>query len=258
MCGAWSTFSPPEDQRINVTAKLGVPRTPPGYGGTAGRPPPAPGGSLTLRYQPSPDQPYTFFDIKARARGATSSAALRACLFDSRSNLAVWAEQPVVATNGSGAGAARAAGLRLGAKYVTPGLSVGAVVSPGTATLSHAFVVRAPVQFGAEITRGLARHVPQYSWAAATPARHMGSLPRPSHASRVPPQVGKVGGLVLGMQTAPMLQLDTLFAGGGVLDRPAWAAAARQCQLATSYAVPTSPPPGASRMAGASPLPWSW
>lgn len=73
------------------------------------------------------------------------------------------------------------------------------------------------------------------------------STSRPAHAS---PQVGRLGGLLLGAQTAPMLQLDSLFAGGGLLDRPAWATAARQCQLATSYAVAYQPSPGAGTYGG--------
>lgn len=64
------------------------------------------------------------------------------------------------------------------------------------------------------------------------------------------PQVGRLGGLLLGAQTAPMLQLDSLFAGGGLLDRPAWATAVRQCQLATSYAVAYQPSPGAGTYGG--------
>ena len=134
-------FAPPEDQRINVTAKLGVPR-PVAYAAGSPTKPPAAGGSLTLRWQPSPDVPYTFFDVKARTRGASSAAAVRGCLFDPRSNVAVWAEMPVAATNANGSPAASpGAGLRLGAKYASPDLSVGAVINPAQATLSHAFVV---------------------------------------------------------------------------------------------------------------------
>ncbi len=69
-------------------------------------------------------------------------------------------------------------------------------------------------------------------------------------SSCLPLQVGRVGGLLLGAQTAPMLQLDSLFAGGGLLDRPAWATAVRQCQLATSYAVAYQPTPGAGTYGG--------
>ncbi len=132
-----------EDERINVTAKLGVPR--PGGGSTK---PAAPaGGSLTLRFQPFPDVPFTFFDVKARTRGAASAAAVRGCLFDPASRLAVFAELPVAATSPSGgalpAAAAAGLGLRLGAKYTTPGLSVGAVVNPAASQLQQAFVVGA-------------------------------------------------------------------------------------------------------------------
>lgn len=66
---------------------------------------------------------------------------------------------------------------------------------------------------------------------------------------RPPTQVGKVGGLILGAQTAPQLALDAAFAGG-LLDRPAWAAAARRCQAATSYAIAYQPSPGAATYGG--------
>ncbi|KAI3430560.1 hypothetical protein D9Q98_005153 [Chlorella vulgaris] len=196
-------FSPPEDQRISVTAKLGVPRPETfaaaaagGGGGGVGsgvKPVPAAGGSLTLRYQPDADTPYTFFDIKARTKGPASAAALRACFFDPSSKVAVHAELPVMATNYAGGTAPTAAALRLGAKYTSPTLSVGAVVNPAAGVLQNAFLV------------------------------------------------GRSGGLTYGVQTVPVLQLGGLFAGNALLDRPAWSAAARQCQLATSYAVAYEP-----------------
>jgi hypothetical protein len=77
------------------------------------------------------------------------------------------------------------------------------------------------------------------------------------------PQVGKAGGLVFGVQTAPMLQLGGLFsssfssssssvAGSAAaqLDRPSWSEAARQCQLATSYAVAYQPAAASSAAYG--------
>jgi hypothetical protein len=149
-------FGPPEDERINVTAKLGVPRPAafayaasaagerPGRAGKAAAP--APGGSLTLRYQPFPDTPYSFVDIKARTRGPASAAALRACMFDPGSKLAVHVELPVASTGGGSStagGAGVAAALRLGAKYTTPTFSAGAVVRPGDSMLQHAFLVSA-------------------------------------------------------------------------------------------------------------------
>ncbi|PSC76152.1 solanesyl diphosphate synthase [Micractinium conductrix] len=136
------SFSPPEDQRVNVTAKLGVPR-PGAYSPAAGgKPAPPPGGAITLRFQPLSDNPYTFFDVKARTRGPASAAAVRGCLFDARSRMAVWAELPVVATNAAGPVASpAAAALRLGAKYTSPGLSAGLVVNPASSQLQQAFLV---------------------------------------------------------------------------------------------------------------------
>lgn len=176
---------------------------------------PAAGGSLTLRYQPSPDIPYTFFDIKARTRGAASAAAVRACLFDPRTRMAVWAELPVVATSASNGaplaavaaaaaagGAGAGTGLSLGAKYTSPALTVGAVVNPAASQLQQAFLV------------------------------------------------AKAGALVFGFQTSPHLQLDAVFAGAGPFDRQAWSTAARQCQLATSYAVAYQPEPSAGSYGG--------
>lgn len=58
-----------------------------------------------------------------------------------------------------------------------------------------------------------------------------------------------MGGLVLGAQTAPQLAFDAAFAGG-LLDRPAWAAAARRCQQSTSYAIAYQPSPGAATYGG--------
>lgn len=251
-------FAPPEDQRINVTAKLGVPR-PGAYAAGSPTKPPAAGGSLTLRWQPSPDVPYTFFDVKARTRGASSAAAVRGCLFDPRSNVAVWAEMPVAATNANGSPAASpGAGLRLGAKYASPDLSVGAVINPAQATLSHAFVVswrgvawsaRGQSQAG---TGGWQERtvLRLFSWQGVPFVAATGLPTTAWSAPHSPLQVGRVGGLLLGAQTAPMLQLDSLFAGGGLLDRPAWATAARQCQLATSYAVAYQPTPGAGTYGG--------
>jgi hypothetical protein len=70
-------------------------------------------------------------------------------------------------------------------------------------------------------------------------------------------QVGKAGGLVFGVQTAPMLQLGGLFSSAAAagsaaaqLDRPSWSEAARQCQLATSYAVAYQPEAASSATYG--------
>ena len=177
-------FAPPEDERINVTAKLGVPRPAafayaasagerPGRGGKAAAP--APGGSLTLRYQPFPDAPYSFVDVKARTRGPASAAALRACMFDPGSNLAVHAELPVASTGGGGisGGAGVAAALRLGAKYTTPAFSAGAVVRPGDSTLQHAFLVSAVGAVGAVREARPALHTPAYLWCSCRPATSM-------------------------------------------------------------------------------------
>jgi hypothetical protein len=269
-------FSPPEDQRISVTAKLGVPRPETfaaaaagGGGGGVGsgvKPVPAAGGSLTLRYQPDADTPYTFFDIKARTKGPASAAALRACFFDPSSKVAVHAELPVMATNYAGGTAPTAAALRLGAKYTSPTLSVGAVVNPAAGVLQNAFLVRCQCCQCLSPALALTGSCAVLCCAVlccAVPWQQSRAVQRMTYAQRLsspsppaistwvapcltpcaPPhsQVGRSGGLTYGVQTVPVLQLGGLFAGNALLDRPAWSAAARQCQLATSYAVAYEP-----------------
>lgn len=56
---------------------------------------------MTLRYQPSADNPFTFVDVKARTRGSSSSATLRSCLFDPATRVALFATLPLAATQGS-------------------------------------------------------------------------------------------------------------------------------------------------------------
>ena len=74
--------------------------------------------------------------MKAATRGTASSASVRGCLFDPRSNLAVFAALPLVP---EGAGAAHA--LRLGAKYTSAAVSAGFIVNPGSSVLQSAWVV---------------------------------------------------------------------------------------------------------------------
>ncbi|GAB4816115.1 hypothetical protein N2152v2_003161 [Parachlorella kessleri] len=126
-------FTPPEDERISVLAKLGVPQR--GGESTA--------GSMTLRYQPLPGQPYTFFDIKAKTEGTASNAALRACIFDPTSRMAFFGLLPLVATAPKGPAAAAVTGSevsvpQLGLRYTSPTLSCGLItgVRP-THTLLH-------------------------------------------------------------------------------------------------------------------------
>ena len=96
------------------------------------------GKPLLNSFLPSPPA----VDVKARTRGPASAAAVRGCLFDARSRMAVWAELPVVATNAAGPVASpAAAALRLGAKYTSPGLSAGLVVNPASSQLQQAFLV---------------------------------------------------------------------------------------------------------------------
>lgn len=66
--------APAEDQRVNVTAKLGVPRPGAYSPATGGKPAPPPGGAITLRFQPLSDNPYTFCE-QAGSGGQGGSAA---------------------------------------------------------------------------------------------------------------------------------------------------------------------------------------
>jgi len=101
-------FSPQEDPRINVTAKLGVDAAlglRNGHPGivshshpTASRSTPDSAGSMTLRYQPDPAVPWTFADIKTRVGTASDTVVLRACYLDSSSGTAVFSTLPLTSS----------------------------------------------------------------------------------------------------------------------------------------------------------------
>jgi hypothetical protein len=131
-------FTPPEDPRLSVSAKLNAPAG----GNTADRRYAAPAeaplstSSITLRFQPSPGVPHTFFDIKARTAaptggtaGGKTSGAIRGCFFHPKSRLALFGELPLVA----GTAGPRESKLlerepHLGARFTSRSLSVGAMV----------------------------------------------------------------------------------------------------------------------------------
>lgn len=260
-------FAPPEDQRIDVTAKLGVPRAlsggPGGANGNGGNgssaaaaKAAAAGGSLTLRYQPSPASPYTFFDIKARTRGAASAAAVRGCLFDAHSNLAVWAELPVVSTSASGATSAALGGaqaLRLGAKYCSPALSVGAVVNPAQSTLSHAFAVGSAA--GGWVSCLRSGRPALNLCCRSSPALH--SILPTNMPMAVPCRWASLAELCLACRQRPCCSWTRCLVGWACWiappGRPQRGSASRQPALRW----PTSLTPGRP-MAGDSPPLWSW
>ena len=111
-------FSPPEDPRISVVAKLRSPQplTPsiPFSSSSKSKnyqrnlpPPPFPSdgpeGKITLRYQPQADVPWTFMDVKARAGDKGSTATLRGCYLSPSTNSAVFGILPLIAnTPGDG------------------------------------------------------------------------------------------------------------------------------------------------------------
>ncbi|RMZ56210.1 hypothetical protein APUTEX25_002400 [Auxenochlorella protothecoides] len=135
-------FAPPDDPRINVTAKLGLPRgigLGTGQSGTEAAGPAV--GSMTLRFEPDPRHPYSFVDVKAGAAGAAGNlATMRACMIDAGSGLAAFAQLPLAPGSKQGA-LLQGQNLRLGARYTSPALSAGAVMSPSQALLHDAWVV---------------------------------------------------------------------------------------------------------------------
>lgn len=136
-------FAPPDDPRINVTAKLQVPQ---GIhlGGGRAAPDGSPAlGSMSLRFEPDPTHPYTFVDVKTGALGARGSVAcLRACVVDAGSGFAGFAQLPVGGPGGKGNGALlQSESLRLGGRYTSPLFSAGAIVSPEGAVVHDAWLV---------------------------------------------------------------------------------------------------------------------
>ncbi len=103
---------------------------------------------MSLRYQPSPTDPFTFFDIKAAAGRDASQAALRGCLFDPRSGVAVHAAVPLIsAQHSANAGiagqaiVAPVAAPEVGLRWTSPTLAVGCIAQPGLGTVSKAWLV---------------------------------------------------------------------------------------------------------------------
>ena len=210
-------FSPPEDPRISVIAKLRSPTntialsskdtnkrkatkastkssiTEDVSTATALADPLAtlaqPEGKMTLRYQPNPDTPWTFCDIKAKAGDFGSTATVRGCYFNPSYNAAVFGILPLI-SDIHGDGGVTTENLRMGLRYTAPSFSSGAIVSPFRGELHSA-------------------------WA-----------------------VGKAGGLILGVQTEPRLSLDP---GLLTADKLAWQGAAAACKDALSWGVAYQP-----------------
>lgn len=148
-------FSPAEDPRISVAAKLGIPETIPLTMRSTERdatPRNGPAGSMTLRYQTDPDIPWSFIDIKAKVGEAGSAATLRGCYFDPKASTAIFGILPLVAAtegrdDGSlsgtpGGAVGSVANLRLGVRYTSPFLSSGFILSPAMGVLHTAWLVR--------------------------------------------------------------------------------------------------------------------
>jgi hypothetical protein len=199
-------FSPPEDPRVSVVAKLRHPKplapTPHKkmskktneevlYTLTEG----GPEGKMTLRYQPDPNVPWTFLDIKAKA-GTTSgsTATIRGCYLDPASHTAVFGVLPLLAENGGNGGAVSTDNLRLGLRYTSPTFSTGIITLPALDTISSA-------------------------WA-----------------------VGRVGGLLWGVQTKPNLSVITTgIFQDGQYNHAAWGGIASACKQELSWGVAYQP-----------------
>jgi hypothetical protein len=113
-------------------------------------------GGITIRYQPNPNLPYTFFDVKARAGAfGGGSATLRACYFEPSVNTAVFASLPLLAQQHAAPPGAWKSNrsrttpreysplvehLRLGVKYTSPHVSVGGIIAPVDGTLHQAWL----------------------------------------------------------------------------------------------------------------------
>jgi len=194
-------FSPPEDPRVSVVAKLRHPKpvapTPKRSSKIDTDTPihtnEAPEGKMTLRYQPDPDVPWTFLDIKAKAGTASgSTATIRGCYLNPASHTAVFGVLPLLANHGNGA--VTTDNLRVGLRYTTPTFSTGIITLPALNTFHTA-------------------------WA-----------------------VGRLGGLLWGIQTQPNLSLDaTGILQDGQYNHQAWGGIARSCKDALSWGVAYQP-----------------
>lgn len=125
-------FSPPEDQRLNVVAKITVPSSQAAKRNDLDARLSAQ-GRMTLRYQPDANFPWTFWDVKARIGSSYSSAALRACHFVPSRNAAVFAFVPLMRSenptpNKTIANSVAENAVRMGIRYSTPRFSSGIVM----------------------------------------------------------------------------------------------------------------------------------
>ena len=118
-------FSPPDNDRLAVTASIAVPNS-----ATASS-----GGGLTLRYQPIPEHPYTFFDIRAKTRNDISSAVIRGCAMMPEQNLALFGVLPLTEASATDS-------LQFGARYTSPDFSVGSIINPSRNVLHRAWMVK--------------------------------------------------------------------------------------------------------------------
>lgn len=194
-------FSPPEDPRISVVAKLRHPKPiakPYKHASTVDTAPTihineGPEGKMTLRYQPDPNIPWTFLDIKAKAGTASdSTATIRGCYLNPASHTAIFGVLPLLSNQGNGA--VTTDNLRVGLRYTTPIFSTGIITLPALNTVHSA-------------------------WA-----------------------VGRVGGLLWGIQTQPNLSLDaTGILQDGQYNHQAWGGIARSCKEALSWGVAYQP-----------------
>ena len=200
-------FSPPEDPRISVVAKLRTARplapTPITKKSTSPEDTiytnQSPEGKMTLRYQPDPDIPWTFLDIKAKAGTTTgSTATLRGCYLDPATHTALFGVLPLISNTENGTGTSSSAvstdNLRVGLRYTTPNFSTGIITLPALNTLHSA-------------------------WA-----------------------VGRAGGLLWGIQTEPKLALDTTgIFQDGQYNSTAWGHIASSCKQALSWGIAYRP-----------------
>ena len=113
---------------------------------------------MTLRYQPNPDIPWTFLDVKAKA-GATggSTATVRGCYFNPTiSRTALFAILPLTATTES------ESNLRVGLRSSGTSFSTGAVINPIQGILHTAWVVGrvGGLLWGAQTSPDLSLYLP--------------------------------------------------------------------------------------------------
>jgi hypothetical protein len=97
---------------------------------------------MTVRYQPDPNVPWTFLDIKAKAGSPyRSTATIRGCYLNAASHTAVFGVLPLLPSLETGTGAVTAENLRLGLRYTTPSFSTGIITLPSKNTIQSAWAV---------------------------------------------------------------------------------------------------------------------